>query len=89
MNFNLSEQESKKLNHEFSAAVDSLLSAADRLEAFESLLQNEFAAISHEHKLQIEAGTTRLASSFWRICLQKHRVLDEGRTLKLPEREVS
>ena len=86
MNFKLSDQEIQEVNSIFSEAVDSLLLAADRLEALEKKLQSEFAANSHEHQLQIEVGTTRMSSAFWRIKLQNYRTEGSGRTVKdLPQ----
>lgn len=87
MNFKLSDREIQEVNSIFSEAVDSLLSAADRLEALEQKLQNEFAAISHEHQLQIEIGTTRMSSAFWRIKLQNFRTKGAERTVsQLPQK---
>lgn len=83
MNFRLSDQEIKEINKKFSEAVDTLLSAADRLEDLEEKLQSEFASISHEHQLRIEVGTTRLSSAFWRIKLQDYRTDGAGRNVKI------
>lgn len=82
MNFKLSDQEIEEINKKFSEAVDTLLSAADRLEELEKKLQTEFASVSHEHQLRIEAGTTRLSSAFWRIKLQDYKTHGAGRDVK-------